>query len=101
MAYGTQFWVLFFSAASIVFILPTAIGIVRRVDNLALVIVLNVFALVSLGVGWLGALLFACTPRRAPRRPLVPPEVEHMSAWDPDLEYIMEIAATADRLHQQ
>ena len=68
MIYSTQFWVLFFLVAAIVFVLPTVIGIIRGVDSLGLVVLLNILALVSLGVGWLGAMAFAFGPKHRPRQ---------------------------------
>lgn len=58
--YSATFWEVFFSAAAFVFILPTLIGMARGVDDLATVVLFNVLALVSLGVGWIAAMGFAC-----------------------------------------
>jgi hypothetical protein len=104
MIHGTQFWVLFFGVAGIVFILPTVIGIVRGVDNLSAVIMWNVFALVSLGMGWIGAMLLAFGPRREPPALITPYRsvpVRPGPPPDPGLDYIVQVIASADRLGQQ
>lgn len=67
--YSATFWEIFFSVAAFVFILPTLIGAARGVRDLTTVILFNVLALVSLGVGWIAAMGFACfgESRRPPR----------------------------------
>lgn len=57
-----------FSALAAGFILPTAIGLIRQVDGIGLVVIFNVLGLVTVGVGWLAAMILACAlPKRLPR----------------------------------
>ena len=66
--YSATFWVIFALVAAFVFILPTLIGVIRGVNDLGLVIVLNLLGLVTLAVGWIGAMLVAClSPKKPPR----------------------------------
>lgn len=66
--HGAVFWEIFIPVAAFVFILPTLVGVIRGADNITAVILFNVFALVSFGVGWIAALGFACIGKRAPTR---------------------------------
>lgn len=68
--YGATFWGIFFLVAAFLFILPTLIGLIRGVDNMLLVIFLNVLGLATLGVGWIAAMVVACSWERSlpPRR---------------------------------
>jgi hypothetical protein len=60
-----------------VYLLPTIIGAIRRVDRLALVFLVNLIGGTT-GVGWLAALILAFGPRRLDSfaRPV--------SRWRPD-----------------
>jgi hypothetical protein len=62
-------WVLVFLALAIVFLLPTLVGLIRRVDRLALVVVVNLIGGLT-GIGWLAAMILACGPRRPTARPV-------------------------------
>jgi hypothetical protein len=62
-------WVLIFLALAIVFLLPTLVGLIRRVDRLALVFLVNVIGGLT-GIGWLAAMILAFGPRRPPGRPV-------------------------------
>jgi hypothetical protein len=54
------FWFGLIYALAVLYITPTLIGVFRKVENLALVIILN-----TIPVGWPAALLAACMlPRR-------------------------------------
>ena len=65
------FWLFAFLAIVVVYLLPTLIGMVRRVDRLALVFLVNLIGAPT-GVGWLAALVLAFGPRRVPHTPLMP-----------------------------
>ena len=62
-------WVLAVPVLAVLFLLPTLIGLVRGVDQLALVFLVNLIGAPT-GVGWLGAMILAFGPRRrhAPQR---------------------------------
>jgi hypothetical protein len=62
-------WVLIFLALAIVFLLPTLVGLIRRVDRLALVFVVNVIGGLT-GIGWLAAMILAFGPRGPTARPV-------------------------------
>lgn len=61
-------WVLAFLALAFVFLLPTLVGLIRRVDRLGLVFLVNVIGGLT-GIGWLAAMILAFGPRRAPAGP--------------------------------
>lgn len=69
--FSARFWEVYLLVFAFVFILPTLIGVIRGVNGLGTVILLNILALVSFGVGWIAAMGFACfwegRGRRAPR----------------------------------
>jgi len=60
-------WILVFTALGVVYLLPTLVGAIRRVDGLALVFLVNLIGAPT-GVGWLGAMIMAFGPRRLPPR---------------------------------
>jgi hypothetical protein len=66
LASGGAFWVLLMLTLSIVYLLPTLVGAIRQVDQLALVFVVNLIGGPTF-VGWLGAMILAFGPRRLPR----------------------------------
>jgi hypothetical protein len=74
--HSTTFWMLMFAAAGLIFILPIIIGLIRHVERLEVVILLNAAALVT-GLTWFGAIAMAfILPRRPPTRPgyaVIPP----------------------------
>jgi hypothetical protein len=65
-------WVLAIPALVVLFLLPTLIGLVRGVDQLALVFLVNLIGAPAL-IGWPAALFLAFGPRRQPlaRRPVL------------------------------
>ncbi len=67
-------WIIAFTVLPLLYLLPTLVGVVRRVDGLALVFLVNLIAAPT-GIGWLGAMIMAFGPRRPPPRPTV--------AWPP------------------
>ena len=67
-------WILAFLALGVLYLLPTLLGAIRRVDGLALVFLVNLIGAPT-GVGWLGAMILAFGPRR---RPAPPP-----ASWPP------------------
>jgi hypothetical protein len=73
--HNVYFWLGMFAAAGTVLILPTIIGLVRRVERMGLVVLFNVLTLCT-GVAWFGAMAFACfMPKRQPPLPgyVIPP----------------------------
>jgi hypothetical protein len=65
LANSLAFWLLAFLAIVVVYLLPTLIGTIRRVDRLALVFLVNLIGAPT-GVGWLAAMILAFGPRRIP-----------------------------------
>lgn len=63
-------WILAFTVLPLLYLLPTLIGAMRKVDGLALVFLVNLIGAPT-GVGWLGAMIMAFGPRRPPSRPTV------------------------------
>jgi hypothetical protein len=63
LANSAEFWVLLILVLCAVYLLPTIIGVARRVDRLALVFLVNLIGGTT-GVGWLAALILAFGPRR-------------------------------------
>jgi Superinfection immunity protein len=70
LANSAAFWVLLILVLCAAYLLPTIIGMIRRVDRLALVFLVNLIGGTT-GVGWLAALILAFGPRRI--SPLPPP----------------------------
>ncbi len=58
-------WILAFTVLPVLYLLPTLVGAMRKVDGLALVFLVNLIGAPT-GVGWLGALIMAFGPRRLP-----------------------------------
>ncbi len=84
LANSAAFWVLLVLVLCAVYLLPTMIGVARRVDRLALVFLVNLIGGTT-GVGWLAALILAFGPRRLPAVPPVawpPPDVPPVP-WPP------------------
>ena len=65
LANSLAFWLFAFLAIIVVYLLPTLIGLIRRVDRVALVFLVNLIAAPT-GVGWLAAMILAFGPRRVP-----------------------------------
>ena len=70
LANGVAFWILLILVLCAVYLLPTIIGMARRVDRLALVFLVNLIGGTT-SVGWLAALILAFGPRRL--SPVPPP----------------------------
>jgi T4 superinfection immunity protein len=71
LANSLGFWLFVFLAIVVVYLLPTLIGMIRRVDRLALVFLVNLIGAPT-GVGWLAAMILAFGPRRVPDPASVP-----------------------------
>jgi Superinfection immunity protein len=71
LANSLAFWLFAFLAIVVVYLLPTLIGMIRRVDRLALVFLVNLIGAPT-GVGWLAAMILAFGPKRVPDPPSVP-----------------------------
>jgi hypothetical protein len=65
------FWVAAVMVLVVLFMLPTLIGFVRGVDQLALVFLVNLIGAPAL-IGWPAALILAFGPRRRPSPPRRP-----------------------------
>jgi hypothetical protein len=64
LAKSSVFWVTLIAGLLVLYILPSLIGAIRRVEGLGWVIVVN---LLPTGVGWLAAMVLAIMlPRREP-----------------------------------
>lgn len=64
LAQSPVFWVGLIAGLVLVYILPTLIGIARKVEDLGLLIFIN---LLPTGIGWLAAIVMAfMLPRREP-----------------------------------
>jgi hypothetical protein len=68
---NAAFWMMLIVALCAVYLLPTLIGAARRVDQLALVFLVNLIGGTT-GVGWLAAMILAFGPRRLPPIPTLP-----------------------------
>jgi hypothetical protein len=70
LAQNGAFWVLLIFGLLVLYVLPSLIGAIRRVESLGWLIVVN---LLPSGVGWPAALMLAFgLPRRGPRHVLAP-----------------------------
>jgi hypothetical protein len=69
LANSLAFWLSAFLAIIVVYLLPTLIGMIRRVDRLALVFLVNLIGAPT-GVGWLAAMILAFGPKRVPDPPV-------------------------------
>jgi hypothetical protein len=68
LANSYAFWIFVFMALAVVYMLPTLIGMIRGVDRLALVFLVNLIGAPT-GVGWFAAIILAFGPRRLPPEP--------------------------------
>jgi len=69
LANSYAFWVLLLVVLVVVYLLPTLIGLIRGVDRLALVFLVNLIGAPT-GIGWIAAMILAFGPRRlAPHAP--------------------------------
>jgi hypothetical protein len=64
-------WILLLVGIPVVYFLPTLIGLIRGVDRLALVFLVNLIGTPAL-IGWPAALILAFGPRRPPPEPPSP-----------------------------
>jgi hypothetical protein len=71
LANSLTFWLFAFLAIVVVYLMPTLIGMIRRVDRLALVFLVNLIGTPT-GIGWLAAMILAFGPRRIPGPPPAP-----------------------------
>jgi Superinfection immunity protein len=71
LANSYAFWIFVFAALVVIYMLPTLIGIIRGVDRLALVFLVNLIGAPS-GIGWFAAIFLAFGPRRLPPEPQWP-----------------------------
>ncbi len=62
LANSYVFWILLLLVLVVVYLLPTLIGMIRGVDRLALVLLVNLIGAPT-GVGWIAALILAFGPR--------------------------------------
>jgi hypothetical protein len=61
-------WMLLVAVLIVVYFLPTLIGLIRGVDRLALVFLVNLIGTPAL-IGWPAAMILAFGPRRLPPEP--------------------------------
>jgi len=73
LADSAVFWILLFGVLVILYLLPTLIGLIRGVDALALVFLVNLIGAPT-GIGWAAAMILAFGPRRLPPEPAWPAE---------------------------
>jgi Superinfection immunity protein len=71
IANSYAFWIFVFVALAVVYMMPTLIGMIRGVDRLALVFLVNLIGAPT-GVGWFAAMILAFGPRRHPLGPPLP-----------------------------
>ena len=63
LANSPLFWTGLLAALATLYVLPTTIAVIRQVEDIPLVVILNCFP-----IAWPAALLLACmTPRKEPR----------------------------------
>jgi nitric oxide reductase large subunit len=78
VANSAVFWIALLVTLAALYVLPTAIGLIRHVENLALVVILNLIP-----VGWPAALVVACMmppkddAQRLPARACIAYEPRH------------------------
>ena len=65
------FWIFVFVTLIVVYLLPTLIGIIRGVDRLVLVFLVNLIGAPT-GIGWFAAMFLAFGPRPLPPEPWHP-----------------------------
>jgi len=63
LANSYAFWVLLFAVLAVVYLLPTLVGLLRGVDRMALVFLVNLIGAPT-GIGWVAAMILAFGPRR-------------------------------------
>jgi hypothetical protein len=80
LADSYAFWVVLFLALVVVYLLPTLVGLIRGVDRMALVFLVNLIGSPS-GIGWVAAMIIAFGPRRLPRGPAWPRKGTPVAMW--------------------
>jgi hypothetical protein len=65
LANSCAFWVLLFAVLVVVYLLPTLVGLIRGVDRMALVFLVNLIGAPT-GIGRVAAMILAFGPRRLP-----------------------------------
>ncbi len=64
LAHSSVFWVALIAGLLVLYILPSLIGAIRKVEGLGWLVVVN---LIPTGIGWLAAMVLAfMLPRREP-----------------------------------
>ena len=90
MANSGALWILLFAVLVVLYFLPTLIGLIRGVDKLALVFLINLIGTPAF-IGWPTAMILAFGPRRLPPEPTWPhhpgtrngpPETRTQGPWD-------------------
>ena len=80
LADGYAFWILLFLVLVVVYLLPTLIGMIRGVDRMALVFLVNLIG-APIGIGWVAAMILAFGPRRLAQRPDWPGDKIPAATW--------------------
>jgi hypothetical protein len=68
LANGYVFWIFVFVALVVIYLLPTLIGMMRNVDRLGLVFLVNLIGAPTV-IGWFAAMILAFGPRRVRPEP--------------------------------
>jgi Superinfection immunity protein len=63
LANSYAFWIFVFVALAVIYLVPTLIGMIRHVDRLALVFLVNLIG-APMVIGWFAAMILAFGPRR-------------------------------------
>ncbi len=87
LAQSPVFWAGLITGLALLYVLPTLIGIARKVEDLGLLIFIN---LLPTGVGWMAALVMAfMLPRREPvmYQPVPYPAPQHPPPAYPPVQY--------------
>jgi hypothetical protein len=79
LANSSVFWVALIAGLLVLYILPSLIGAIRRVEGLGWLIVIN---LLPTGIGWLAAMILAVMlPRREPPMTYSRPSSAYLPAY--------------------
>jgi hypothetical protein len=65
LANSYAFWILIFVMLVAMYLLPTLIGLIRGVERMPLVFLVNLIG-APIGIGWVAAMILAFGPRRPP-----------------------------------
>jgi hypothetical protein len=102
LANSYAFWIFVFAALVVLYLLPTLIGMIRGVERLALVFLVNLIGAPT-GVGWVAAMILAFGPKPLPPEPsrpgvpgspLDPTAAYGPQPWVPDPRYFRRQAGT-------